>query len=384
MITSSVLALSVLSNQHHGFDAGRLARIPERMKAYIEARDVAGTVTLIQRHGKVIQQDAQGLARMNPNQPMRADTIFQVMSMTKPITAIAVMICAEKGLLNLDDRVDRYLPKLANMEVFQADGTRKRQSRSMTIRHLLTHTSGLSSNDPGGLDDDMKAKLTLSEYTSRFGSDPLNSEPGERIAYAGPGMSAAGRIVEIVSGKRFEQFLQEEVFGPLRMTDTYFFAPERDHPRIAWMYTSENGTLTSFQENPYKLRARFANPAGGLYSTASDMAAVLQCLLDGGKIGGHRLLSPKSIEVLTTSQVGSLLADGSDAQGYALGFSVIRSANGTATLRSIGSFGHTGAFGTEYWADPKTGVIAVFMSQSFSDRVRKTFNTMVNAAFVGP
>ncbi|MCE9559186.1 MAG: beta-lactamase family protein [Armatimonadetes bacterium] len=379
-----LLLANAMSENIQGFDSDRLARIPARMKELVEKKEVAGVVTLIQRHGKRVLFDAKGWAQLEPKKPMATDSIFQVMSMTKPVTAIAVMICAERGLLNLDDKVEMYLPNFAKLEVYQADGTKKLKSKPLTIRNLLTHTSGLSSSDPGGLDDDTKVKMTLADYANRYGSDPLNSEPGDRIAYSGPGITAAGRIVEIVTGKPLQDFMQTEIFGPLKMVDTKFFAEKKDYPRIATMYTSENSKLTQFQANPFREGAKFANPAGGLYSTAEDMSKLIQCIVDGGKSGTFRLLSPNSVNAMTTLQTGNLLSDGNDAQGYGLGFSVIRTATGTQTLRPIGSFGHTGAFCTEYWADPKTGMVAVFMSQSFSDRVRKTFNTMANAAFVGP
>lgn len=384
MILTAFLLLSTSNNIVQGYDVDRLARIPARMEELVEAKAVAGVVTLLQRNGKVVLLDAKGLARIEPQQPMQTNTIFQVMSMTKPITAIAVMICAERGLLNLDDRVDQYLPQFSQIEVSQADGSKRPASRKLTIRHLLTHTSGLSSSDPGGLDDETKAKMTLEDYAKRYGSDPLNFEPGERISYSGPGITAAGRIVEIVTRLPLQDFMAKEIFEPLKMTDTKFFAEAKDYARIAHMYTADNGTLKAFQPNPYREGAKFANPAGGLYSTARDTAALMQCIVNNGKVGSFRMLSPASVTLLTTLQTGNLLSDGNDAQGYGIGFSVIRSASGTQTLRPVGSFGHTGAFGTEFWADPKTGRIAVFLSQSFSDRVRKTFNTMANAAFVGP
>lgn len=384
MILSASLAIACCLAVQDGFDTARLNRIPAKMREFVAQGEVAGIVTLIQRHGKPIQVCSEGWAQIERKRPMKADTIFQVMSMTKPVTAIAVMICAERGMLNLDDRVETFLPKLAEAKVRQPDGSTKPRSRPMTVRHLLTHIAGLPSSDPGGLDDESKARLTLAEYAERFGSEPLLSEPGERIAYSGPGISAAGRIVEIVSGRRFEEFLQDEVFGPLQMKDTSFFAPKSAEERIAYMYVREDGNLRRYQNDPLRTGSRFANPAGGLYSTAADMAKLLQCLIDGGASGGFRLLSPRAVSVLTTLQTGDLLSDGNDALGYGLGFSVVRSASGTLTLRPVGSFGHTGAFGTEFWADPKSGMIAVFMSQSFSDRARKTFNTMANAAFVGP
>lgn len=383
IITAATLALLPAVLQQ-GFDSQRLSAVRSRMEQFVQDQEVSGVVALVQRHGRTILDLAAGQANIEERLPMRRDTIFQVMSMTKPVTAAAVLICAERGLLNLDDRVERYLPKLADIAVRQADGTTKVRSRPPTIRHLLTHTSGLSSSDPGGLDDDTKAKMTLKDYAERYGSDPLNFEPGERISYSGPGISAAGRIVEIVTGVKFEEFVQKEILAPIGMNDTFFFAPASVRPRLASMYSNESGKLARYQPNPYREGSRYANPAGGLYSTADDMARFITMILCHGELGGRRVLSPRSAQAMSTLQTGSLLSDGNDAQGYALGFSVVRSASGTSHLKAIGSFGHSGAFGTDFWADPSTGTVVVFMTQSFNERVRKTFNTMLNAAFVGP
>ena len=376
---STLLLLSIKADSV-GFDRARLAQVSARMAQFVRENELAGVVTLVRRKGKDVLFEAQGNATMDPLRKMEKDTVFQVMSMTKPITATAVMICAERGLLNLDDRVEQYIPALANLQLRQPDGGMKRPASGITIRNLLTHTSGLSSSDPGGLDDDSKRKLDLAEYVSRFGSDPLGFEPGSQISYSGPGITIAGRIVEIVTKRRFEEFLQQEVFDKLSMRDTTFFAPNSFVKRLARMYWFEDGRWKTSSEDPMRPGARFANPAGGLYSTASDMATFIQSFVDGK----GRLLSPRSIHAMTTLQTGNLLSDGADLQGSGLGFSVIRHPAGSPTLRPAGSFGHTGAFGTEYWADPATKCVVVYMSQSFNSRPRKTFNTMVNAAFVGP
>ncbi len=245
-------------------------------------------------------------------------------------------------------------------------------------------TGGFSSIDPGGLTDEAKIKVTLKEYADKLHEEPLISEPGTQISYSGPGFAAAGRIVEVVSGKSLDDFMQTEMFGPLAMKDTFFFLPKDRSSRLTHMYYAENGKLNNLNDDPLRPGAKNANPAGGLYSTASDMATLLTCLVDGGKKGRFRLLSPASISTMTMPQTGAQLSEGSESQGYGLGFAVVRNAGGTAHLKSVGAFGHVGAFGTEFWADPKTGFVPVFMSQSFSDRVRKTFNSMANAAFIGP
>jgi len=381
LLATALLAVTT----QNGFDPSRLQAIPLRMRQFVAQGAVAGTVVLVRRHGKTVLFDSQGLARLDTKQPMRNDTIFQVMSMTKPVTAIAVVMCAEAGLLNLDDKIQKYLPRFVNPKIRNEDGTLEAARSAPTIRQLLTHTAGFGSNDPAGLDDDGKRKLTLGAYADLLANEPLVGQPGERIRYSGPGFSTLGRIVEVVSGMPLEKFEEEKIFRPLGMKDTYFFAPKEALPRIAYTYMGDKGKLSPVEANPYREGAKFANPAGGLYSTASDMARLLECVSEGGELGGYRLLSPAGIDAMTAIQTGSLQMDGSDSQAFGLGFSVVKSPVGQMSLKPVGSFGHTGAFGTEFWTDRKRGIVAVFMVQSLDDgAVRKTFNTMVNAAFVGP
>jgi len=390
-----VAAAMVSIQPQQGFDPERLARIPQRMRAYVEAGGIAGAVTYVSRHGRVVLFDAQGYADLEAKLPMRRDTIFQIMSMTKPVTALAVALLAEDGLLNLDDPLERHLPQFRDLKVRNSDGQLVAPRRRLTLRHLLTHTSGLGSNDPAGLDDDAKRKLILAEYTDLLAAEPLLAEPGEAIRYSGPGFALLGRVVEVVSKRTLDVFMRERIFQPLGMRDTHFFLPDANRNRLARMYLPAERGLTPLDEDPFRTGARFANPAGGLYSTASDMAKLIECMASGGKAGfhagsgasgGRRLLSPAMIEAMTTVQTGSLLMDGSEAQGVGLGFMVVKSGVGQAHLKPVGSFGHIGAFGTEFWCNPKTGLVAVFMVQGWgeAERARKTFNTLVNAAFERP
>lgn len=380
----AILATTLAQPQTNGFDSARLKLIPARMQKFVDEREIAGTVTLVRKGGVNVLLAANGWADREAKIPMMSDTVFQVMSMTKPVTALAVMICAERGLLNLDDPVERFIPELADLKVTQADGSLVKKKSRLTIRHLLTHTSGFPSIDPGGLDDDQKIKVTLKQYAALMPSLPLIAEPGERISYSGPGIALAGRIVEIASGQSLQDFVQSAIFDPLSMKDTSFFYKPNYSGRMARLHESERSEMKVIGGDPKRPGAIYANPAGGLYSTAQDMANFLECIVNGGALHGKRLVSPRACKTMTTLQTGELLSDGTDAQGYGLGFSVVRSARGTANLKPIGAFGHTGAYGTEFWADPSQKFVVVFMSQSFSDRVHKTFNTMVNAAYTSP
>lgn len=384
-LVTGCLASSLGSGPGGPFDASRLALIPIRMKQFVEARQVAGTVVLVAYRGKTVLLDAEGNAALAPDKAMATDTIFQIMSMTKPVTAIAIVMCAERGLLLLDDPVEKYIPEFKNAMVRTEGGPSRPMRGKLTIRNLLCHTGGVGSIDPAGLDDDAKRKLTLAEYGRLLGREPLIADPGDRVSYSGPGFAALGRIVEVASGQTFEAFLERNVFGPLGMKDTFMFATRDRYPRIAQVYVRADRGLQPLEANPYRVGAKLANPAGGLYSTAQDMARLLECVANGGSIDGVRILSPSGVEAMTTLQTGSLPVDNSDAQGFGLGWSLVRSGSGMTALKPVGSYGHVGAFGTEFWTN-RRGVVAVFMSQglSNSDEVRKTFDTMVNAAFVGP
>ncbi len=355
----------------------RLSAVRQRMQRFVDEREVAGVVYQVWSGDRLAANEAVGRATLNPDRPMKRDTIFQVMSMTKPVTAIAVMICVERGLLRLDDSVSEYIPAFGKMTV----GPEMRPLRKpITIWNLLTHTSGLTGIDPGGLTDEAKVKLTLAEYAERFGPDPLGSFPGERIAYSGPGLAAAGRIVEIVTHRSLDEFMQQEIFRPLGMKDTGFFLPTSSRDRLARMYSAEHGQLVPMEGDPYRTGAKLANPAGGLYSTADDMGRLIRMVARGGALGGKRILSEAGARQLRTLQTGDLPMDSATIQGFGLGFSVVRGPSSLANFKPVGSFGHTGSFGTEYWASVDRDITVVFMTQSFNERVRKTFNVMLNAA----
>lgn len=302
---------------------------------------------------------------------MRTDAIFQVMSMTKPVAAVAVALLVERGQLRWNDPVSDYLPAFGGLR--KADGSLP--SSPIRLRHLLSHTSGISSDMP--IDDDNRASLTLAQFVDEYiVKQPLRNEPGAEERYSGPGTTVAGRIVEIVSRMAFADFCKAEVFDRLGMPDTHFFIPATKKSRLAGVGRRENGRLIPDPSDPSRPGARFANPAGGLYATALDMAKFQRAMLR--KRGG--LLSPATVDLMTTP--GPPLPGSGEEHGFGIGFSIVRGPAPARSLVPAGSFGHSGAFGTYMWSDPANDIVGVFMSQRLGgvDREIDLFRTLVYSA----
>ncbi len=375
-----------------GLDAERLARIPASMKAFVEKGTIAGAVTLVARHGKVAAIDAVGRQDIEAGKPMRSDTIFRIASMTKPFTGVATMMLLEEGRLSLWDPVEKYLPEFRDMWVVESrDGDvrliLKRPSRAMRIHDLLTHTSGLTdepahAGDPslvntpppprgvfygmvwyGGFPE-FRPK-SLAEEVLAASKRPLEFDPGTKWTYSSAGITVLGRIIEVVSGQPYDQFLAQRIFKPLGLTDTSFFPEAAKASRIATAYALENGKLVraSAAERERHTPA-YPNPAGGLYSTAADLAAFYQMMLNGGTYNGARLLSKASVSAMTSVQTGDLEVSGpTHGSAYGLTWELIRGPLDGLALNSPGTFGHAGAMGTQGWVDPAKDLIGVFLIQ---------------------
>ena len=341
-----------------GMDAARLARIPVRMKSFVDGGTLPGAVTLVARHGAIVRLDAVGYQNLEDRKPMRTDSIFQIMSMTKPITAVGIMMLMEDGRLALSDPVEKYLPEFRQL---------RSDYRPITIRDLLTHTAGV--NTPEIARNIMSTlDLTLAEAVSYYAQAPLDFEPGSRWNYSNPGFAVLGRIIEVVSRRPYERFIDERILKPLGMRDSFFFPPANKTGRIAMVYALENTGLRRagseiFGGAPDQFRkgAKYPCPECGLYSTATDVFAFLQTMLNGGTYNGQRLLSRQSVDVMTMLHTGDLKAGFTPGLGWGLGWGVVREPLGTLELRSLGTFGHGGAFGTEGWVDPKRDLIQVLM-----------------------
>jgi len=370
-----------------GMDPQRLSRIPARMKQFVETGRIAGAVMLVARHGIVVCLEAVGYQELETQTPMPTDAIFQIRSMTKPVTAVAIMILVEEGRLLLRDPVEKHLPKFRGQMVIESrDGDRvlssKPPSRPITIRDLLTHTSGMGSwrayvnSNPGP-----RAMMTLAEVVGIYSQKPLEFEPGTQWSYSDPGIVILGRIIEVVSEQPYERFVHERIFKPLGMKDSFFFPPAEKRHRRTTGYSLRDGTLSKSNGDLYPEGARFASPAAGMNSTASDMAVFCQMMLNGGSYNGVRILSRSSVDMMTAVHVGDL-QPGWAGMGWGLGWRVVREPMGTLSLASVGAFAMGSGRGYG-WVDPAKDLVGVLLFDGYrAFEVRDTFMAMAAAAII--
>ena len=372
-----------------------LQQIPPRIKHYVDDQTVAGIVTLVARHGNIVEFDAQGMADIEAGHPMRKDTIFQIMSMTKPVTAIGIMMLAEEGKLALRDPVEQYLPEFRNQRVATTVGPDAGRlgvpNRAITIRDLLTHTAGVPDPAPPEIKDyPQRMNVSLAEVVKQLAREPLLFQPGTKWSYSSPGIEILGRIIEVCSGQKYEDFIAARILRPLGMKDSFFFPSAGTIPRIAMVYVQHDGKLARAPEtilggDPAKYRAGavFPAPGWGLYSTADDLLHLYQMMLNGGTYEGRRYLSPFSVHLMTEVQTGDIHPVGwLRGSGYGLAWEVVNDPYGELTGHSKGSYGHGGAFGTQGWIDPVNDMIQIMLIQSDGniDSLRDVFLTMSEAA----
>lgn len=343
----------------------RAPQLPAVRRAFeraIRDGEIIGGAMIVFRNGELLHRHATGLATLAPDRPARMDDIYWIASMTKPITACAVMLLVERGQLGLDDPLDKYLPEFTTT-LYSAGGNTSTAFRKITLRNLLTHTSGLPDLPAPPLGTPLSAWVTQSSHQS------LLFEPGSRWEYSNAGMNALGRVVETVSGEPFVQFLQKELLDPLGMIDTSFFPNARRLPRVVGSYSLGPGASDwsevrhEFINGPVDSTLRVVVPAGGLYSTADDVLRFYRMVLDGGQVNGKRLLSTISIREMTRTQTGHLQTGFVPGMSFGLGFAVVKESIDPVDMLSPGTFGHGGAYGTQSWADPRDGLILILMLQ---------------------
>jgi CubicO group peptidase (beta-lactamase class C family) len=343
-----------------GMSPERLARIPARMQAFVVRGTAAGFVTLVARRGQLASLAAVGYQDRESKTPMRVDTIFQIMSMSKPVTGVGIMILAEEGRLSLLDAVEKHLPEYRGQTMTNG----AKPSHPITIRDLMTHTSGM----PGGSPDALKGPRgnwdhTLAEVVAIESQMKLLSEPGVQWRYSNAGIATLGRIIEVVSGQPFEKFIHDRIFEPLGMKDTFYFLPVDRRSRLAAVYTDENGVLKRFTGDRFREGSKYPAPEGGIYSIATDLAAFYQMMLNHGVLGGKRILSRAAVDVMTALHTGDIPAGFAPGMGYGLTWSVVREPARTLRLNSIGAYGHGGAYRTYGWVDPAKDMLGVILFQ---------------------
>ncbi|MCH7892085.1 MAG: beta-lactamase family protein [Gemmatimonadetes bacterium] len=398
--------LAPVAPESVGLSTERLTRLEQVIQGYVDRGQVSGVVTLIARRGGQAHLRAYGMADEDDGRSMETDAIFRIASMTKPISSVAVMMLYEEGHFRLNDPVGLYLPELRSLDVLHITDTvngvfdRVPSERPVTIRHLLTHTSGITYRFLGspafapspaqnllsglyadaGIGDGLAEHAgTIEDLVTRLGRLPLMHQPGAAFTY-GLNVDVLGRLVEVVSGMSYDEFLRERIFEPLGMEDTYFYLPSDKAGRLASLYapspngvTELEGTVAdryltySATYSAGEQRTYFPGGAG-LASTTRDYSRFLQMILNGGELDGVRILSPVTVEFMTSDHIGEipsgLVAPGSG--GFGLGFAVMESPNVVGDLLgSEGAIYWSGFFGTGFWIDPLEELLGVLMIQSF-------------------
>ena len=369
-----------------GLSAERLDRIATVVQHDIDDKRIVGTVTLVVRRGHVAYFKAQGMLDREAGKPMPTDGMFRICSMTKPITSVAVMMLYEEGKFLLDDPVSKYLPEFKNPKVLVKPASGEPYTipatKEITIRDLLRHTSGLTyqwNPDLGPMYEKANVASGLLPYDGTIGDSvknlaglPLLFNPGDRFEYS-LGVDVLGRLVEVLSGQPLDEFFRTRIFEPLGMKDTYFFPPENKLGRLATAYTYypdkglnrfpdtpiHEGSFVYSADYPSRGPKKLFSGGAGLVSTAMDYARFCQMMLDEGKAGNTRLLSRKTVELMTHDQLGKIGPD----QGFGLGFGIDGVKGPLTELGSAGEYAWGGFFYTGFTIDPKEQMIVVFMAQ---------------------
>jgi len=375
-----------------GLSSERLQRITQMIERRIAAGDMAGAVTIVARRGKVAHLAAQGVMDFDTKQPMTPASMFRIASMTKPVVGVSIMMLVEENKLRLNDAVSRYIPEFANMKVAVArpgSGGSEGPSfytvpaqRQVTIKDLLTHVSGLGSGPMSNSDIDKVARKdgeTLAQYIPRLGGTALEFQPGSRWTYSpGAGFETLGRIIEIASGLPLDRFFQTRVFDPLGMRDITFWPNDAQWPRVATVYGRQPSGLTKLaMPNDTLSRNVYFRGSGGLYSTAEGYVPLGLMLAGGGEFNGRRLLSRKSVEMLSAAHVADTLPGRPAGEGYGLSVRVVTNHAARGTLLSDGTYGWSGAQGTHFFVDPKEQLVGILMVQTPNNEVRDAFEDLV-------
>jgi CubicO group peptidase (beta-lactamase class C family) len=364
-LASEKFEISPVEPRSVGMNPQKLAEIPARMKEFVAQGTISGIVTILARHGKVVEFDAVGLRDIESNSPMQKDSLFRIASLTKPVTCAGIMALVDDGRVSLIDPVEKYLPEYKGMKMnpCRAGSGVACQAvaphRPINLEDLMTHTSGLQGSADTGKGTEPK---TLAELVSRGAHSELLFEPGSSWNYSNIGIDILGRIIEVVSHKSFDQFLKERLFDPLSMNDTGFVVPPEKRDRLTTLYNFASG-------KPERVDAQWGAagaipvPAGGLISTAADMLRFNEMMRNKGMLEGKRVLSPAAVELMTINHTGDMEAGWVTGVGHGFGYEVVREVRGMFRYNSIGTFVKGGAYRTYEWVDPTRDLVGVIMMQ---------------------
>ncbi len=377
---SSVIPLATAESV--GMSAERLHRVETWLDNMVVDGSAAGFVTLLARRGKVVHHQATGNRGMRVNDPMPLNALFDIASMTKPLTAVAALMLFEEGRMTLDEPVSEHLPEFKDPVVQVKPGEVVPTEREMTVRHLFTHTSGV--RDPRSRADTY-AFPTMDAYMKDFVKLPLQAQPGSKWLY-GDSLDVLGYLIERVSGKRLDRFLQDRVLGPLGMTDTHYWPPDSKQPRRAMLVVNGKDDPTRTSREPAKAAKvkTFIAGASGLHTTAADYWRFCQMLLDGGEFNGTRLLGPKTVSLISENHLEKETSYASGL-GFGLGFAVVTDRSEIGPPYSVGSYYWGGSQGTVFWIDPAEELIGVLMVQvqpSGHLRLRQKFAALVYSSII--
>ncbi len=408
LIAGSALAnVDAAAPEQVGMSAERLARISEITQGYIDEGKLAGVITMVARHGKLVHFDAVGQRGADDDRPLEKDALFRIYSMTKPITAVAAMQLYERGLFQLSDPISKFVPELEELMVLNGDGEEEPAKGPITMQQLLTHTAGFSYgfNPDDPVDQRYREARALGaqdldEFAARLGELPLKYHPGEQWHYS-VAVDVTGIIVERLSGQRFDRYLAEHIFEPLGMNDTFFEVPEdkwdRFLPNHRW--DAKAGKLVTLGEASYD-RYRdvtLFSGGGGLVGTAMDYLRFAEMLRNGGSLDGARILSPRTIEFMTMNHLPASISSGGSGEtpglggrslngfGFGLGFGLVTDVPASGVMGSVGEYSWGGAAGTIFWVDPVEDFVVVAMIQLMGSPwpLRSELKVAVNQAIVG-
>ena len=441
MAAAALAVVPAAKPEEVGFASDRLQRVNQVIQRAIDAKQIAGAVTVVARRGKVAHFEAQGMMDLEARTPMRKDAIFRMASMSKPVTGVAILMLLEEGKVRLNDPVSRFIPEFKDTRVAVAApaaaaattpsgtppaagrgapaasgaaaqrgaGTAGQQagrgrgrgapqeisyvpaSRPITVRDLLTHTSGLASGGAGSREAGRLAprdtSSNLAAYVPKLGAAPLDFQPGTEWRYSAlAGMETLGRIVEVASGLPFDQFLKQRIFDPLGMKDTGFFPTDDKQPRVATLYDRENNQLARAETPSWLATRTLFSGGGGLWSTAEDYLQFAQMLVNGGQLNGKRLLGPRTVDLMGSNHLGDLYAkSGASRSGMGWGLSVEVVVDPVAANRrtSQGSFGWDGAFGTHFWVDRTEQIAGILLiQQGVQSQLNRDFENAVMQAII--